>query len=193
MRRGTPLALAVLALILAVGPASAATTYTVKVGDDYFDPQIRAIARGDSVQWRNVGNDGHTVTLNNGFTFFSSRYLASQGNTGDTFTKAFPAAGLFGYYCAIHAGQTGKIKVPIGLAKVNGQIRITLGSTSVSGFRHRIEKKRNSGSWSPLATTTATSYSFTPPSPGTWTFRVRLEENDANPTSSGWVKKSITW
>lgn len=189
MRRLAPLALALLAIVLAAGPASAATTWTVRVGDDYFDPAVRSIARGDSVKWKNIGNRTHTVTLNNGFTFFSSETLAPNGGV---FTKAFPGAGTFGYHCAIHSGQSGKVKVPIGLAKVDGKIRVTVASAPVSGFRHRIEKKRNSGAWSLLGTTSSTSLDFAPSRTGTWTFRARME-NINNGSHSGWAKKSISW
>jgi plastocyanin len=188
MRRVTPLLLASLAVILTAGPTSAAVTYRVDVGDDYFDPTTRSIARGDTVRWRNVGDRTHTVTLSNNFNFFPSQTLGP----GQAFPKVFPAAGTFGYLCVIHPGQSGRVKVPLGLAKVGGTIRIRLASASVSGFRHRIEKQRNGGAWTFLANTSATAYFFTPPAGGTWTFRARLESL-SNGSTSGWAKKSINW
>ena len=188
MRRPASLLLASLALIIAAGPALAASTYKVKVGDDFFLPATMAIARADSVKWKNVGSTTHTVTLNNGFDFFPSQ----THGPGQIYTKAFPGAGTFGYSCIIHNGQNGKVKVPIGLAKVNGKIRITVASASVSGFRHRIEKRVNSGAWGLLGTTSGTSVDFAPPKSGTWTFRARMESL-SNGSSSGWAKKSISW
>jgi plastocyanin len=175
-------------LVVAAAPAAGATTYTVQVGDDYFNPAVRAVARGDTVRWRNVGSRTHTVTLKNNFNFFTSQSLSP----GQIYPKTFPGAGTYAYLCIIHPGQSGKIKVPLGLAKVSGKIVIKLATASMSGFRHRIERKLGSGAWSLLANTTSTTYSFTPPRRGTWTFRARLESL-SNGSTSGWAKKSITW
>jgi plastocyanin len=182
------LTMALACLVVAAAPAAGATTYTVQVGDDYFNPAVRAVARGDAVKWRNVGSRTHTVTLKNNFNFFTSKSLGP----GQVYTKTFPGAGTYAYLCIIHPGQSGTIKVPIGLTKVSGKIVIKLATASMSGFRHRIERKLGSGAWSLLANTTATTYSFTPPARGTWTFRARLESL-SNGSTSGWAKKSIAW
>jgi plastocyanin len=187
-RLGFSGALACIVIVMAVAPVAAAT-YTVKIGDNFYNPSVRAVARGDTVTWRNNGAQGHTVTLKNGFTFFPSKYL---GPGDPAFAKTFPGAGTFAYLCVIHSGQTGKVKVPIGLSKASGKIVVTVASSSSSGFRHRIERKPGSGSWTFVANTTATSYAFTPPSHGTWTVRARMEST-GNGTTSGWAKKSIVW
>lgn len=173
---------------MAAAPVAGATTYTVNIRDDYFSPAVRAVARGDTVRWRNQGTKTHTVTLKNNFNFFTSRSLSPE----QTFLKTFPGAGTFSYLCVIHPGQSGKVTVPLGLAKVSGKIVIKLASTSMSGFRHRIERKLGSGSWNFVANTSATTYSYTPPAHGTWTFRARLESL-SNGSTSGWAKKSIAW
>src|SRR5687767_15033940 len=163
--------LALACLAVAAAPAAGATTYTVQVGDNYFNPTVRAVARGDTVRWRNVGSNTHTVTLKNGFNYFASQTLSPD----EIYAKTFRGAGTYGYLCVIHPGQSGQIKVPLGLAKVSGKIVIKLSIASMSGFRHRIERRLGSGAWSLLANTTATTYSFTPPARGAWTFRARLE------------------
>jgi plastocyanin len=103
-----PVATAALAI-----PALAATK-SVKVGDDWFVRSSEGavptvtIKRNDTVHWKFVGDDDHTVSVKSGPVRFSSPAKASG-----TYTKKFTKAGTYRIYCKIHGlgDQSMKLKV----------------------------------------------------------------------------------
>ncbi|HEX8067656.1 MAG TPA: plastocyanin/azurin family copper-binding protein [Thermoleophilaceae bacterium] len=126
MRRGLLTAAAAalagsLAVALGAGGASAgsaqlhaaASTKTVKVGDDFFDPTKVTIRQKDVVKWVWVGADGkpgetaneHTVTeIHDKFT---SKLL-----TKGSYSRRFKTAGTFKILCAEHP-DTMRMKVVV--------------------------------------------------------------------------------
>lgn len=95
-------------LILLVVPQTVfgATTHTVNIRDNSFQPASLQIQAGDTVIWTHIGTAQHTVTSDGG-SFTSSPNLSP----GDAHTVTFPAAGNFSYHCAFHSNMTGSISV----------------------------------------------------------------------------------
>lgn len=102
-----------LALIIGIGagrvpmPASAATTATVELRDNYFDPVETRIGSGDSVQWL-VIDGGHSIRSSDevaGKPIFEFPSGSGQLAAGDTAVHTFEAAGKFTYYCEVHPGS----------------------------------------------------------------------------------------
>ncbi len=76
-------------------------TFTVTVGDNFFDPNSRTIDVGDSIFFNKQTAGFHDVT------FVSSSIGSNpQGTTTDpfTWTVTFNTAGVFSYFCSIHTG-----------------------------------------------------------------------------------------
>jgi plastocyanin len=95
------LPIAVLALLvpLAVAsPAMAATT--VKLGDNFFAPSSKTIARGAKVRFRWIGNRAHNVKKRRGpGGGFKSR---TTSRDGINFAKRFTKRGTYKLICTIH-------------------------------------------------------------------------------------------
>ena len=101
---------ALLALWVAV-PTSAATT-TVTMAENYFwwnsgnGTRVSRINVGDALTWENHGQQTHDVTFADGN---SSGLVARNG----TWSRTFPAAGIYEYVCTLHEaeGMTGRVVV----------------------------------------------------------------------------------
>src|SRR5216683_8194940 len=76
-----------------------------------FEPAQVTISAGESVEWKNVGNEVHhatsdpslaikktDVTNPSGATPFDSGFL----RPGETFTHSFPKPGVYKYACVVH-------------------------------------------------------------------------------------------
>ena len=81
-------------------------TVTVEIKDNIFSPQIAAINPGDTIIWKNVGANNHTVHSLNG-ALYDSGNLAP----GASYSKTFSSQGRYEYYCAYHSGMKGTIIV----------------------------------------------------------------------------------
>ncbi len=117
MRRPSYLVtLSVIALLMVV-PAAVAqqnqgvvavpvqTTWSVSIGDNFFNPADAAVERGSTITWINRGAVPHTVTADDGS--FDSGIL----NPGEAFTVAFSGQGTVTYHCAIHPEMRGSVTV----------------------------------------------------------------------------------
>lgn len=86
-----------------------------------FEPATVTISVGDTVEWRNVGRYGHTVTAKPGMAAVSSNVALPRGadpfNTtmrgGGSFRRTFEIPGEYRYVCLPHeqSGMIGKIIV----------------------------------------------------------------------------------
>jgi plastocyanin len=107
------LAASFLALMaLAPAPASAAAAAAdVIVSDNFYLPETLTVQAGSTVLWEQQGNLPHNVQADDG-TWDSHPACTPtvQGTCmrdGDTFSRAFPEPGTFGYYCKVHGGPGG--------------------------------------------------------------------------------------
>ena len=100
----TCLAVAVAVPTVAAGHTpSSSKTYTVKVGDDYFDPTKRTIHKRDIVKWVWVGADRKPGATTNEHTIVESKdRFKSLTKTEGTFRFRFKKAGKFTVFCAEH-------------------------------------------------------------------------------------------
>lgn len=97
--RRTLVLLAVTAAILACSSvaALAASSASVKVGDDWFKAKTVTVTKGGKVTWNWVGQLDHNVTVMSGPAKFHSRIRAS-GSWSHVFTKA----GTYHLECTLH-------------------------------------------------------------------------------------------
>ncbi|HEV2038009.1 MAG TPA: cupredoxin family copper-binding protein [Candidatus Eremiobacteraceae bacterium] len=102
------------ASLLMAGMAAHATAATgpqmgtiarVTIENYAFKSPSITVARGSTVQWKNLDGDPHTVTAVNGS--FDSKGLAH----GDTFTFRFTKPGKYAYYCKVHPMMRGTVIV----------------------------------------------------------------------------------
>lgn len=110
MRKGRislPVAIAALAAIAALtmlptlgGVAEGAPTATVKLGDNFFKPAKKTVAKGTKVRFKWVGVNPHNVTLKRGpIPSFAS---GTTSRRGVNFAKRFNKAGTYKLFCTIH-------------------------------------------------------------------------------------------
>jgi len=110
--------------VVAVAPVAHATpaatprayqVVTVHIRDNAYTPDAATIAPGATVRWINDGRNPHTVTSNKAGQFDSGVL-----KPGKSFTRSFPKAGTFAYYCTLHgtptSGQRGALGVGDGPA-----------------------------------------------------------------------------
>jgi plastocyanin len=97
-------------LLLAAGLACVAgqpkaSREDVSIKNGAFSPATAAIAPNDSVEWSNDDQRDHRITADDGS--FDSGKL----KPGDSFSKKFTKAGTWGYSCALHPREKGKVVV----------------------------------------------------------------------------------
>jgi len=105
MRRTLLILSSLVAALVAVSPATAATTKTVSIKRAAFSPSTVDIIAGDSIRWRNDDTQNHQVVSTTGA--FASPVLSR----GKTYTFRFDVAGTYHYRNALHPSVTGTIKV----------------------------------------------------------------------------------
>lgn len=88
---------ATLVAAVAVGPAQAGSTKSVKVNNNAFSPRTVAIEKGDKVRWTWQGGVPHNVKPANG-----KGGSKTSSKKGYRFTKSFTKAGTFRYICTVH-------------------------------------------------------------------------------------------
>ena len=81
----------------------AASSATVTIGDDFYDPTSVRIAVGGTVEFRNTGDDEHSAT--------SAAFDTGVLGGGASVRKTFPSAGTFAFLCIFHSDMRGTIEV----------------------------------------------------------------------------------
>lgn len=104
---------------LLASPSSGADVQ-VKAKDLYFTPSLRTITVGDTVTWRNDGEQAHTVTsFADAPSQFGQQFtdVCDDGNPltdeqciepGATFSVTFTTAGIYDYRCRPHGNEEAK-------------------------------------------------------------------------------------
>jgi plastocyanin len=88
-------------------PKPTTKTITVEIKDNAFAPQMIAVNAGDTVIWKNVGKNNHTVHSAGASVLWDSGNLVP----GATYSHKFPATGKYEYYCASHSSMKGTVIV----------------------------------------------------------------------------------
>ena len=76
----------------------------MSIGDKFFEPDEVFISVGDTVEWINGGDKGHTVTsgaVGNPDKLWDSGVLIA----GRSFSWTFTTSGTFQYFCTIHGDK----------------------------------------------------------------------------------------
>lgn len=87
------------------GGAEASAVETVTMHDFFFTPKEVTISVGDTVTWRNVGEEPHSATAED--DSFDTGLFGKGKSRSETFEKA----GTFAYICSIHPFMKGTVKV----------------------------------------------------------------------------------
>jgi plastocyanin len=77
----------------------------VKIEGYSFKPATIGVPVGTTITWKNLDDDPHTVTANDGS--FNSKGLAQ----GDSWSRKFDKPGRYTYHCAIHPVMQGVVIV----------------------------------------------------------------------------------
>ena len=119
-----PAAITIVALVERRTAVASLPAVTIKMLDvpAAFEPRTVTIKVGETVEWRNVGNEVHHATTDPSMAInygdvgspagaepFDSGFL----KPGATFSHTFKVAGTYRYACAVHetSGMIGKIVV----------------------------------------------------------------------------------
>ncbi len=78
------------------GPSGPTATTSVNIIDNGFSPSSNSATAGQSVTWSWTGNNPHNVT------FDDPAIGNSSTKTSGGFTRSFPTAGSFTYFCTVH-------------------------------------------------------------------------------------------
>ena len=97
---GTLAAALALAALLAPAGGGAAASTTIKLGDDFFSPAKKAIAKGTTVRFKWIGEDKHNVVKQSGPG--GSFASATTDARGVNYKKKFKKAGKYKILCTIH-------------------------------------------------------------------------------------------
>ena len=123
---------ALLVLPLAAPAGAYAAPTTVRVGDDFFNPEVVRVAPGDTVDWVWEGASQHTVTTYPNQT----ENFDSGTRTSGTFSHVFNRAGRFRYFCELHPATMRGV-VEVGSPPFPDSSLPTLGRARVMGSRGR--------------------------------------------------------
>ena len=85
--------------------SAGAAEHIVKMKGFKFVPSDITVSIGDTVTWINEDSAPHTATANN------DEFDSDRLEDGDHFSFTFDKQGDFSYFCNIHRGMKGNIKV----------------------------------------------------------------------------------
>ena len=184
--------LAMLALVLPGGSAWAAEG-TVNVVDNDYQPRTVRVKPGDTVRWTFTTPTEHTVTDATGLEGWSSGLM----NEGEEFSRFFRASGKFTYRCDVHENMVGTVAVLMkARPNNNGTFLITWASDSPDSGTHfdvLIQRPSDEGFRPWQTDVIKKSVTFTPPGPGTYLFKARVQSNSNPLAASGFspVKRVV--
>lgn len=84
---------------------------TVQMTATTFAPADVTVGRGGTVTWTNATATAHTITPVNVTQPGVWQGHNVPADAGYTFAHTFTVTGVFNYFCAIHAGMTGVVRV----------------------------------------------------------------------------------
>jgi plastocyanin len=175
LRRATWIALL---LALALQGEAFAATVEVAMSDFVFTPGTANLRMGDSVHWTNDGPSPHTATGNAPLSLFDTGVLF----TGDDFTFAFTAAGVYRYFCEIHPDMLGSVRIKPKASPPSGPVgtlfRVRVATVPAGAdFVYDVQKRNPGGGftdWMIGITSSIANFDSTGMPTGTYQFRSRL-------------------
>ena len=195
MRRTTAAISAFLILNVAALPAGALTR-TVSAVDFAFSPSSVTIAQGDTVRWQNTGVRTHTATQDAPLALFDTGSIAPGATSAGT---VLTAAGGYPYFCRIHPGMVGSVKVPVKVSPASGTtatvFTITLASRAApTGFVYDAQRRVGAdGAWTTYRRgVTTAGVTFRAASPGSYSFRSVLRRVSTGARSGPSPARTVT-
>ena len=153
MTRRFAVVLVALSLLTPLAPARGGTA-EVAIHDNYYSPEVRRVAVGDSVHWLRAGDsNGFHIVREDGRLFWSGR---STGGPIDY--RVVFSAGTFHYYCSTHGypvdvddkGMEGFVRVPVSISRLPGGLPFTVRwatDASATGGAYDVQFRVGSGAW----------------------------------------------
>jgi plastocyanin len=153
MRRRFAVALVALGLLVPVAPARGGTA-DIGIHDNYYSPDARRVAVGDSVRWFRAGDsNGFHNVREDGRLFWSGR---STGGPIDY--RVVFSAGTFHYYCSTHGyplevddeGMEGFVRVPVSISRLPSGLPFTVRwatDGAETGTAYDVQFRVGSGAW----------------------------------------------
>lgn len=105
------LALALAAVAVPAAQAASSPTLKVSLGDNFFKPKSKTVARKTKVTWTWKGTADHNVTLVKAPEGVKTSKFNSKTQAEGTFSRTLKTAGKYSFVCTIHAGMQQTIKV----------------------------------------------------------------------------------
>lgn len=149
-RRAALLAVGMLAAVVGTPGPAAAATERVEIHDYHYEPQRVRIAPGDLVEWKNTGDEAHTVSSDDGD---DEDFDSDELGNGDAYRHTFADEGIYRYHCEIHDDMTGVVEV---VASTTTTSSTTTSSTTTTS---------TTTTTAPAPTTTRPPPTTTPPPP----------------------------
>jgi len=157
--------------------------------NQYGQPNLTLLKRGDSVSWGFFGPKDHSVTETSGLHLFDSGYAPAERIM---YTMVFPAAGSFPYHCKDpnHASSMkGVVHVKVGRTPANGPLgtHFTIKwaqKAADPGYVFDVQKKNPGGTfqkWHKGVTTAQAQ--FVPGQTGQFFFRSRVRDTSTGQAS----------
>lgn len=107
-RHAAVLAVGMLTAVLGTPGRAAAATEPVEIHDYHYEPHRVRIAPGDRVEWKNSGDEVHTVTSDDPD---DEDFDSDELGNGDRYRHTFDDEGTYRYHCEIHDNMTGVVEV----------------------------------------------------------------------------------
>ncbi|MEY2426078.1 MAG: hypothetical protein QOI61_1650 [Actinomycetota bacterium] len=195
MRRAL-VASAVLLLLAATPSPAQAATVAVKTQGLKFLPAVAYAHIADTVAWSNAATDRHS-TKSDGPTPWDSGDLAPWRGK---FSRVFPIAGSFAYYCRIHhsLGMTATVNVAPKVTPTSGTTATNFvvtfakaGTRPPAGYSFVAQKALGAGTYSTAIVTTSATATFRATSKGTYNVRVGLQKM-SGPINAAWFSDPVT-
>jgi plastocyanin len=158
--------------------AAAPTTVAVSIGASAYAPTMANAPQGKTVQWTNNHTTNHAIVDSSGMGLFGSGNIAPNA----TYSFVFTSAGTYAYRDAATTSMTGKVTVPLVLARSSStSVTVTWASAAPpSGYVADIQVRLPGASafvnWRSAQTGTTASYTRPTGKNGQFTFRARLRK-----------------
>lgn len=177
---------------LAVQRSDAAVTKNVSMIDNDFIPATLTVGLGDTVLWKNNGNNPHTATGNAPLNLWNSTQLDDD----ETFPRVFGVAGAYPYFCNFHdgLGMVGKVLVRMKARVPSGTVGrkfplVVATASATAPFVYDVQiKKPTAATFINFKTGTVNPtvyFDSTGRATGLYQFRARLR-NTSSGAVSGW-------
>jgi plastocyanin len=168
-------------------PAPPSSVVAVSIGATAYTPATANAAQGKTVEWTNNHSSNHTIVDSSGMALFGGSAIAPS----NTYSFVFTSAGGYAYRDAVTTSMTGKVTVPLVLAKSgSSSVTVTWAASAPPGgyaadIQVRLPGAANFVNWRSAQTGTGASYTRPANKSGQFRFRARLR-NAATGKASLW-------